>query len=66
MKEKTHIFYIKYCYSSHNYFDKIILDPIQIMGMSRPKGYSRKMEGSSLPAPWIPCVAFGCTGTILG
>ena len=36
------------------------------VGMSRPKGYLRKMEGSSLPAPWISCVAFGCTGTILG
>ena len=35
-------------------------------GFARPKGYPRKMEGSSLPAPWIPCVSFGCTGTILG
>ena len=27
-------------------------------GFARPKGYPRKMEGSSLPAPWIPCVSF--------
>ena len=38
----------------------------EIMGMSRPKDYPRKLEGSSLPAPWIPCVALGCTGMILG
>ena len=35
-------------------------------GFARPKGYSRKIEGSSLPALWIPCLSFGCTGTILG
>ena len=27
--------------------------------LSTPKGYPRKIEGSSLPAPGIPCVAFG-------
>ena len=43
----------------------LIMDRVSL-GMSRPKGYPRKMEGSSLPAPWIPCVTFGCTGTILG
>ena len=32
---------------------------IESLGMSRPKGFPRKMEGSSLPAPWIPCVSFG-------
>ena len=27
------------------------------LGMSRPKDYPRKTEGSSLPAPGIPCVS---------
>ena len=39
---------------------------LESKGFARPKGYPRKIEGSSLPAPWIPCVSFGWTGMILG
>ena len=35
------------------------IQPQHSKGMSRPKGYPRKMEVSSLPAAGIPCVAFG-------